>query len=134
MKQYVFLREAERAHRELSIEGKLLSDGALPAKAGAAIREPAKLTAPMAAKVEFYRHQLGEDEAASWRRVLDTLFLTLGPQVAAFEQELGRYLVRGPTGRDAAARRGDQLVLDGPAHRPPGARRGPRATRSSRRR
>jgi dTDP-4-amino-4,6-dideoxygalactose transaminase len=49
----------------------------------------------MPAKVEFYRHQLGEDEASSWRRVLDTLFLTLGPQVAAFEQELGRYLVRG---------------------------------------
>jgi dTDP-4-amino-4,6-dideoxygalactose transaminase len=48
----------------------------------------------MAAKVEFYRHQLGEDEASSWRRVLDTLFLTLGPQVAAFEQELGSYLVR----------------------------------------
>jgi UDP-4-amino-4-deoxy-L-arabinose-oxoglutarate aminotransferase len=49
----------------------------------------------MAAKVEFYRHQLGEDEATSWRSVLETLFLTLGPQVAAFEQELGRYLVRG---------------------------------------
>ncbi len=48
----------------------------------------------MAAKVEFYRHQLGEDEATSWRGVLETLFLTLGPQVAAFEQELGRYLVR----------------------------------------
>jgi dTDP-4-amino-4,6-dideoxygalactose transaminase len=48
----------------------------------------------MAAKVEFYRHQLGEDEASSWRRVLETLFLTLGPQVAAFEQELGRYLAR----------------------------------------
>ena len=48
----------------------------------------------MAEKVEFYRHQLGEDEASSWRQVLDTLFLTLGPQVAAFEQELGRYLVR----------------------------------------
>jgi dTDP-4-amino-4,6-dideoxygalactose transaminase len=52
----------------------------------------------MAQKVEFYRHQLGEVEASSWRRVLDTLFLTMGPQVAAFEQELGRYLVRG---RDA---------------------------------
>jgi dTDP-4-amino-4,6-dideoxygalactose transaminase len=45
-------------------------------------------------KVEFYRHQLGEEEAASWRRVLDTLFLTLGPQVAAFEDELGEFLVR----------------------------------------
>jgi len=48
----------------------------------------------MRERVEFYRHQLGEEEAASWRRALDTLFLTLGPQVAAFEEELGRYLVR----------------------------------------
>jgi UDP-4-amino-4-deoxy-L-arabinose-oxoglutarate aminotransferase len=48
----------------------------------------------MTGRVEFYRHQLGEEEAASWRRALDTLFLTLGPQVAAFEEELGRYLVR----------------------------------------
>ena len=53
----------------------------------------------MSERVEFYRHQLGDDEAASWRKVLDTLFLTLGPQVAAFESELGAYLVRG---RDAA--------------------------------
>ncbi len=53
------------------------------------------------AKVEFYRHQLGEDEASSWRRVLDTLFLTLGPQVAAFEQELARYLVRDREGATA---------------------------------
>jgi UDP-4-amino-4-deoxy-L-arabinose-oxoglutarate aminotransferase len=49
-------------------------------------------------KVEFYRHQLGDEEAGSWRRVLDTLFLTLGPQVAAFEDELGRFLVRGRDG------------------------------------
>ncbi len=49
-------------------------------------------------KVEFYRHQLGEDEAASWRKVLDTLFLTLGPQVAAFEGELAAYLARGRDG------------------------------------
>ncbi|MGZ5971168.1 MAG: DegT/DnrJ/EryC1/StrS family aminotransferase, partial [Polyangiales bacterium] len=49
----------------------------------------------MTERVEFYRHQLGEDEAASWRKVIDTLFLTLGPQVAAFEKELGEYLVRG---------------------------------------
>ncbi|HLK41398.1 MAG TPA: hypothetical protein VKU41_31830, partial [Polyangiaceae bacterium] len=46
-------------------------------------------------KVEFYRHQLGDEEADSWRRTLDTLFLTLGPQVAAFEHELGAFLVRG---------------------------------------
>lgn len=49
-------------------------------------------------RVEFYRHQLGEDEATQWRGVLDTLFLTLGPQVAAFEKELGQYLVRGREG------------------------------------
>jgi dTDP-4-amino-4,6-dideoxygalactose transaminase len=52
-------------------------------------------------KVEFYRHQLGEPEAVSWRRVLDTLFLTLGPQVSAFEQELGAFLVRGRAGATA---------------------------------
>ena len=51
-------------------------------------------------RVEFYRHQLGEDEATSWRKVIDTLFLTLGPQVAAFEKELGAFLVRD---RDAAS-------------------------------
>ena len=52
-------------------------------------------------KVEFYRHQLGEDEASSWRGVLETLFLTLGPQVAAFERELGEFLVRGREGATA---------------------------------
>jgi dTDP-4-amino-4,6-dideoxygalactose transaminase len=53
------------------------------------------------ARVEFYRHQLGEEEAASWRQVLETLFLTLGPQVAAFESELGAYLTRGRAGATA---------------------------------
>jgi len=52
-------------------------------------------------RVEFYRHQLGSDEATSWRRVLDTLFLTLGPQVSTFEQELGAFLVRGRDGATA---------------------------------
>jgi dTDP-4-amino-4,6-dideoxygalactose transaminase len=52
----------------------------------------------MRERVEFYRHQLGEEEAASWRRALDTLFLTLGPQVAAFEEELAQYLVRDREG------------------------------------
>jgi dTDP-4-amino-4,6-dideoxygalactose transaminase len=53
---------------------------------------------PRSHKVEFYRHQLGDEEATSWRAVLDTLFLTLGPQVAAFEDELGAFLVRGREG------------------------------------
>jgi UDP-4-amino-4-deoxy-L-arabinose-oxoglutarate aminotransferase len=52
-------------------------------------------------KVEFFRHGLGDEEASSWRRVLDTLFLTLGPQVAAFERELGEYLVRDRQGATA---------------------------------
>ncbi len=45
--------------------------------------------------VDFYRHQLGDDEASEWRKVIGTTFLTLGPQVAAFERTLGEYLVRG---------------------------------------
>jgi dTDP-4-amino-4,6-dideoxygalactose transaminase len=55
----------------------------------------------MTGGVEFYRHQLGEEEADSWRRVVSTLFLTLGPEVAAFEAELGAYLVRGREGATA---------------------------------
>ena len=55
----------------------------------------------MSDRVEFYRHQLGDEEAASWRRVLETLFLTLGPQVALFEQELGAFLVRDRQGEKA---------------------------------
>jgi UDP-4-amino-4-deoxy-L-arabinose-oxoglutarate aminotransferase len=57
----------------------------------------------MASRVEFYRHQLGEDEAASWRRVLSSVFLTLGPQVAAFEEELGAFLARGREGASPPA-------------------------------
>ena len=48
----------------------------------------------MTGRVEFYRHQLGDEEAASWRTALESLFLTLGPQVAFFEEELGAFLVR----------------------------------------
>jgi dTDP-4-amino-4,6-dideoxygalactose transaminase len=55
----------------------------------------------MSGKVEFYRHQLGDEEAASWRGVLETLFLTLGPQVAELEKELGAFLVRGREGATA---------------------------------
>ena len=47
-----------------------------------------------APRIEFYRHQLGDDEAAAWRRVLDSLFLTLGPQVVAFETDLAAFLNR----------------------------------------
>jgi UDP-4-amino-4-deoxy-L-arabinose-oxoglutarate aminotransferase len=45
-------------------------------------------------RIEFFRHTLGDEEATSWRQVLETVFLTLGPQVAAFERELGAFLLR----------------------------------------
>ena len=51
--------------------------------------------------VQFYRHQVGDEEAASFRRVVDSLFLTLGPEVAAFEGEMGAFLVRGRCGAEA---------------------------------
>jgi len=50
-------------------------------------------TAPAGAdKVEFYRHSLGEVEKAAMGRVLDTLFLTTGDEVYAFEREFAEYL------------------------------------------
>jgi UDP-4-amino-4-deoxy-L-arabinose-oxoglutarate aminotransferase len=48
-------------------------------------------------RVEFYRHQVGEDEIAAWQKVVGSLFLTLGPQVAAFEDDLVTFLRRGRT-------------------------------------
>ena len=57
------------------------------------------ITAPAPGSVvEFYRHQLGEEEVASFRRVLDSLFLTLGPEVAAFERDMADFLARGRRG------------------------------------
>lgn len=43
-------------------------------------------------KVEFYRHGLGQEELGAVARVLDTLFLTTGPQCASLETELAAYL------------------------------------------
>jgi len=54
-------------------------------------------------RVEFFRHALGDEEASSWRRVLDGVFLTLGPQVAAFEQELAAYLAGANSATHPAA-------------------------------
>ncbi|MCC6216883.1 MAG: DegT/DnrJ/EryC1/StrS family aminotransferase [Polyangiaceae bacterium] len=42
--------------------------------------------------IEFYRHSLGEAEAASVRETLASLFLTLGPRVGAFERALAEHL------------------------------------------
>ena len=39
-------------------------------------------------RVEFYRHDLGEEELASLRETLAGPFLTLGPRVAVFEKKL----------------------------------------------
>ncbi len=41
-------------------------------------------------RVEFYRHSVGEDELASVRETVGSLFLTLGPRVAEFEKRLGQ--------------------------------------------
>lgn len=42
--------------------------------------------------VDFYRHALGEDEKAAVRGVLDSLFLTTGQKVYAFEKAFEDYL------------------------------------------
>ncbi len=42
--------------------------------------------------VDFYRHSLGEDEKAAVRGVLDSLFLTTGQKVYAFESAFEDYL------------------------------------------
>ena len=42
--------------------------------------------------VDFYRHSLGEDEKAAVRGVLDSLFLTTGQRVYAFEKAFEEYL------------------------------------------
>src|SRR3954470_22939517 len=43
-------------------------------------------------RIEFYKHDLGEPEIESVGRTLRSLFLTLGPKVAEFEQAFGAYL------------------------------------------
>ena len=43
-------------------------------------------------KIEFYRHDLGDAELSSVTRTLGSLFLTLGPRVAEFEQAFGTFL------------------------------------------
>jgi dTDP-4-amino-4,6-dideoxygalactose transaminase len=43
-------------------------------------------------KVEFYRHQLGEDELHEVRNVFDSLFLTTGPKTKEFEHRFSSYL------------------------------------------
>ena len=43
-------------------------------------------------KIEFYRHDVGEAELSSIARTLGSLFLTLGPRVAEFEQSFGAFL------------------------------------------
>jgi dTDP-4-amino-4,6-dideoxygalactose transaminase len=43
-------------------------------------------------RVEFFRHSLGAPELDSVRETLGSLFLTLGPRVAAFERRFAEYL------------------------------------------
>jgi len=43
-------------------------------------------------KVEFYRHQLGEVNLERFARVMNTIFLTTGDEVALFEQKFADFL------------------------------------------
>lgn len=46
----------------------------------------------MSRGVDFYRHALGEEELASLRETLGSLFLTSGPATARFEERFARFL------------------------------------------
>ncbi|MEW6572534.1 MAG: DegT/DnrJ/EryC1/StrS family aminotransferase [Bacillota bacterium] len=43
-------------------------------------------------KIEFYKHNLGEEEIRSVVQALNSIFLTTGPRVAEFEQKFASYL------------------------------------------
>ena len=43
-------------------------------------------------KVEFYKHQLGEEELNGVEEVLGSLFLTTGPKTREFEQSFASFL------------------------------------------
>lgn len=43
-------------------------------------------------KIEFYRHDLGAEELASFQQTLASLFLTTGPRVAEFERKFAEYI------------------------------------------
>lgn len=46
-------------------------------------------------KIEFFKHNLNEDDIASVSEVLQSIFLTTGPKVADFEKRLAAYLGHG---------------------------------------
>lgn len=46
----------------------------------------------MSTKIEFYRHDLGEEEIESLRQTFGTAFLTLGPRVGVFEKKFAAEL------------------------------------------
>ena len=43
-------------------------------------------------KVEFFRHQLGEKNLQRFARVMESIFLTTGKEVALFEEKFAGYL------------------------------------------
>jgi len=43
-------------------------------------------------KIEFYKHNLGQDDKNEMKKVLNSLFLTTGEQVKTFEKKLADYL------------------------------------------
>ncbi|MCK4351512.1 MAG: DegT/DnrJ/EryC1/StrS family aminotransferase, partial [Candidatus Krumholzibacteria bacterium] len=43
-------------------------------------------------KVEFFKHNIADEEIESVARVLKSLFLTTGNEVSVFEEKLAKYL------------------------------------------
>lgn len=43
-------------------------------------------------KIEFFRHNLSEEDISSANQVMRSIFLTTGPMVASFEKQFARYL------------------------------------------
>ncbi len=69
------------------------------------------ISAGQATKVEFYRHSLGDAEKKAVTGVLDTLFLTTGEEVYAFEREFAAYLGVPDVVAVASCTAAEQLAL-----------------------
>lgn len=63
-------------------------------------------------RVEFYKHDLGDAELSSIAETVGSLFLTLGPRVAAFEKAFGDFLGQPHVVGVSSCTMGLAMVLD----------------------
>jgi UDP-4-amino-4-deoxy-L-arabinose-oxoglutarate aminotransferase len=63
-------------------------------------------------RIEFYKHDLGDEEMASVGETLRSLFLTLGPRVREFERAFGAYLGQDHVVGVSSCTMGLALALD----------------------